>query len=109
MVTSPTPGGGKSNAVSLTVVTPQEAIQVISNSVNALFAQEVVNGGQDNSLLLQVQHTINMMNAGKNAGAIGILNSFISEVNNLLSSGVLTPSQAGALTSTAQSVTGALP
>jgi hypothetical protein len=44
------------------------------------------------------------MNAGKNAGAIGNLDSFISEVNDLLSSGVLPPSQAASLISAAKSV-----
>jgi hypothetical protein len=45
-----------------------------------------------------------MMNAGKNNGAIGILESFISEVNDLLSSGVLSAPQAASLISAAESV-----
>ncbi len=49
------------------------------------------------------------MNAGKNNGAIGNLDSFISVVNDLLSSGVLTAAQAVALVSAAQSVITALP
>jgi len=77
--------------------------------VNALFAQGVLNGGQDNSLVVQLQHAINLVNAGKNNGAIGNLESFISEVNDLLTSGVLSPSQAASLVSAAQSVIAALP
>jgi hypothetical protein len=50
-----------------------------------------------------------MMNAGKNAGAIGNLESFISEVNDLLSSGVLSASQAASLVNAAQNVITALP
>ena len=103
-VTVTNPGGGTSNADSFTVLTPQQATQTIINSVNTLFSQGFINGGQDNSLLVQLQHAITMMNAGKNSGAIGNLDSFISEVNDLLSSGVLSPSQAASLTSTAQSV-----
>jgi FIMAH domain-containing protein len=72
--------------------------------VNALFSQGVLNGGQDNSLVKQLRQAINLMNAGKNAGAIGVLDSFISEVNDLLSSGVLSASQAASLISAAQSV-----
>jgi hypothetical protein len=49
------------------------------------------------------------MNAVKNAGAISNLESFISEVNDLLSSGVLSPSQAASLVSAAESVIAALP
>ncbi len=88
----------------LTGQTPQQATQAIVNSVNTLFTQGVINGGQDNSLVVQLQHAIGMMNAGKNNGAIGNLDSFISEVNDLLSSGVLSPSQAASLISAAESV-----
>jgi uncharacterized repeat protein (TIGR03803 family) len=88
----------------LTVQTPQQATQTIINSVNALFSQGVLNGGQDNSLVVKLQHAIDLMNAGKNAAAIGNLNAFISEVNDLLSSGVLSPSQAASLVSAAESV-----
>jgi uncharacterized repeat protein (TIGR03803 family) len=102
------PGGGTSNAVSFTVVTPEQATQTIINSVNALFSQGVINGGQDNSLVAQLQHAIVLMNAGKNAGAIGNLDSFIGEVNDLLSSGVLSASQAASLISAAESVIAAL-
>ena len=96
------PGSG--TVFKLSVLTPQQATQAIINSVNALFAQGVLNGGQDNSLVAQLQHAITLMNAGKNAGASGNLESFISEVNDLLNSGVLTPSQAAPLVSAAESV-----
>jgi hypothetical protein len=59
---------------------------------------------QDNSLVKTLQQAINLMKAGKNAGAIGNLDSFISEVKDLLSSGVLSPSQAASLISAAESV-----
>jgi len=95
---------GRGTVFKLTVQTPQQVTQAVVNSVNALFSQGVLNGGQDNSLVTQLQHAINMMNAGKNAGAIGNLESFISEVNDLLSSGVLSPSQAAPLVNAAQAV-----
>jgi len=100
-------GGGASGGgtvFKLTVQTPQQVTQAVVNSVNALFSQGVLNGGQDNSLVAQLQHAITMMDAGKNAGAIGNLESFISEVNDLLSSGVLSPAQAAPLINAAQSV-----
>ena len=101
-------GNAASASTSFTVLTPQQATQRIINSVNTLFSQGVINAGQDNSLLAQLQHAITMMNAGKNDGAIGNLDSFISEVNDLLSSGVLSPSQAASLTSAAQGVIASL-
>lgn len=88
----------------LTVQTPQQATQSIINSVNALHSQGVLNGGQDNSLVKELQQAIKLMNAGKNAGAIQNLDLFISEVKDLLSSGVLSPSQGGTLISAAESV-----
>jgi len=103
-VTVANPGGETSNSVSFTVLTAQQATQSIIDAVNPLFSQGVLNGGQDNSLVSQLQHTITMMNAGKNAGAAGNLESFISEVNDLLSSGVLSPSQAAPLINAAQTV-----
>jgi hypothetical protein len=107
-VTVTNPGDGTSNTASFTVLTPQQATQAVINSVNALFSQGVINGGQDNSLVGQLQHAIDLMNAGKNAGAIGNLDSFISEVNDLLSSSVLSASQAASLISAAESVIAAL-
>jgi len=98
------PGGQTSSALSFTVVTPQQATQAITDSVNSLFSQGIINGGQDNSLVGQLQHAITMMNAGKNNGAIGNLDSFISEVNDLLSSVVLSPAQAASLVNAAQSI-----
>ena len=92
----------------LRILTPQQSTQSIVNSVNALFSQGVVNGGQHNSLVRHLQHTIELMNAGKNNGAIGNLNAFIGEVNDLLSSGVLSPSQAALLVRAAQSVIASL-
>jgi uncharacterized repeat protein (TIGR03803 family) len=85
-------------------VTPQAAIQSIINQVQVLLSQGVVNSGQAHSLVTQLQHAIQMINAGKTKGAIGNLKSFISEVNDLLNSGVLSSSQAAALTSAANSV-----
>lgn len=95
---------GLGAAFKLSVQTPQQATQAVINSVNTLFSAGVLNGGQDNSLVTQLQHAINMMNTGKNAAAIGNLQSFISEVNDLRSSGVLSPSLAAPLVNTAQTV-----
>lgn len=107
-VTVNNPGGQTANTVSFTVVTPQAATQAIGSSVNVLFAQGVINGGQQNSLVVQLQHAVMMMSAGKNNGAIGNLESFISEVNDLSSSGVLSAAQASSLIGSAQSVIAAL-
>lgn len=84
--------------------TPQQGAQSLISQVNALYSQGVLNSGQDNSLVTELQHAIAMMNAGKINGAIGNLQSFITEVNDLSSSGVLSPAQAQALISDANNI-----
>jgi uncharacterized repeat protein (TIGR03803 family) len=85
-------------------LTPQAAIQNIVNQVNALDAQGALTAGQDGSLVKQLQHAIKMIDAGKINGAIGNLESFITEVNDLYNSGVLTESQYNDLFTAANSV-----
>lgn len=77
---------------------PSAATQVLISRVNLLYSQGVLNPGQDNSLVRELQKAFDMMNAGKINGAIGNLESFISEVQDLESSGVLTSDQAALLT-----------
>ena len=84
--------------------TPQAAIQGIITQVESLASQGVLNQGQENSLVTELQHAINMVNAGKINGAIGNLESFIDDVNNLLNSGVLTSDQGASLINAATSV-----
>jgi len=103
-VTKPAPGGGTSNVISFTVQTPQQVTQTIISDVNALYSQGVLNGGQDNSLVRQLQEAINLMNAGKNAAAVDNLNLFVNEVNDFARSGVWSSQQAVLLISAAQSV-----
>lgn len=87
-----------------TTQTPQQAIGEMIGYVNNLLTQRAINSGQGNSLTKELQKTIDMSNAGKINGAVGNLESFIGEVNDLSSSGVLSPAQAGALISAANGV-----
>lgn len=83
---------------------PVALAQAVIAQVNALNSQAVLNSGQDNSLVTQLQNSVKMINAGKIHGAIGILQSFISEVQDLEKSGVLTLAQASALINAANSM-----
>lgn len=69
--------------------------------MNLLLSQGVLNSGQDNSLVTELQHASTMISAGKINAAIGNLESFITEVNDLSSSGVLSAAQAQSLVSEA--------
>jgi uncharacterized repeat protein (TIGR03803 family) len=98
------PDTGLGAVFTIGVQTPQQATQSIINQANGLFAQGALNHGQDNSMVKTLQQAIKLINAGKNAGAIDNLDSFISEVNDLLSSGVLTAAQGASLINAAQAV-----
>jgi YVTN family beta-propeller protein len=87
---------------------PQQATRATIGRLTALFLQGVLNSGQDNSLVTKLQHAITMINSGKTNGAMGNLEGFIGEVNGLYNSGVLSQSEAEALTSTANTVIGQL-
>src|SRR5579884_1125846 len=90
-------------------LTPQQMTQSIIAAVKVLSSEGVLNGGQDNSLVVKLQHAIHKMNSGNAAAAMDNLNSFIGEVNDLLGGGVLTSSQARPLISAAESVIARLP
>jgi uncharacterized repeat protein (TIGR03803 family) len=95
--------GGDGTVFAL-ATTPQAAVQLIIGQVNALYSAGVLNSGQDNSLVKQLQDAIKMINAGKIRGAIGNLESFITEVDDLENSGVLNSGQASSLVTAAISV-----
>lgn len=87
---------------------PPAVTGAIVSRVNALYSQGALNSGQKNSLVNELQKAINMMDAGKINGAIGNLQSFISEVQDLESSGVLSSDQATVLINAANYAIGEL-
>lgn len=103
-----TPSGGSDVCNCGTVfeiaTTPQAAIQGIITQVESLASRGVLNKGQENSLVTQLQHAITMLDAQKINGAIGNLESFISNVNQLLNSRALTSDQGAPLINAATSV-----
>jgi uncharacterized repeat protein (TIGR03803 family) len=100
-------GGDNDAGTAFKLATADTSQQELSNMVdyvNALSLQGTINNGQDNSLLKELQKSTDMSSKGKTNGAIGNLESFIGEVNDMSSSGILSPAQAGALVSAANSV-----
>lgn len=85
-------------------VSSQQALPNMIAYLDSLNSQGVLNSGQHNSLIKQLQKAVDMWNAGKTSGALHNLQDFIGEVNDLASSGILSPAQAGALISGANSV-----
>lgn len=90
------------------ILSPQMATGNIINYVNALNTQGLLSSGQDNSLLKELNQAIDMMNKGKINGAIQNLQYFISEVQDLYSSGVLNAAEANTMITAANNVITAL-
>ncbi len=97
-----------SGTQSFTILSPQMATGNIINGVNTLYTAGVLTSGQQNSMVKDLQQAIAMMNKGKISGAIQNLQYFISEVNDLYSSGVLNQTEAGTLITGANNVINAL-
>jgi hypothetical protein len=92
-------GGMRTTSPTLRVLTPQQALQLVSNQVMTFQSNHVLNSGQANSLITKLQMATNSLNLepAHKPTACNQLNSFVNEVNSLVGGGVLTPAQAGLL------------
>jgi uncharacterized repeat protein (TIGR03803 family) len=100
-----TGNGQQTVALSGTGLAPAQFIQdVMVSQVEALG----LNNGQTNSLVKELQKAASMISVGKINGAIGNLETFIAEVNDLASSGVLSAQEASFLIGEAINVINAL-
>jgi hypothetical protein len=90
-------GGARTATPVLTVLTPQQANQLLINQVNALQASGVLTPSQASSLTSELMRAINSLNAGNTKAACNQLNSFVNTVNALVRSGKLTQAQADQL------------
>jgi hypothetical protein len=90
-------GGSRSTNLSLTVLTPAQAIPNVISTVEGLQAGGTLNGGQAHSLIVKLQHAIDHLNASNVPPACGVLQAFVNEVDDFVSNGILTPAQANTL------------
>jgi hypothetical protein len=91
-------GGSRSASLSLIVLTPAEAIPNVITTTQGLQAAGVLNGGQANSLIVKLNHAIDSLTSKPDQPtACNQLQSFVNEVNDYVSTGILTPAQAGTL------------
>ncbi len=87
-------GGSRSAPLSLTILTPAQAIPNVVGTVQGLQTAGVLNGGQTNSLTVKLNHAIDSLTSKPNQPtACNQLQSFVNEVNG----GILTPAQANTL------------
>ena len=91
-------GGTRSDSLSLTILTPAQAIPNVISTIQGLQAAGVLNKGQANSLIVKLNHAIDSLNSKPNQPtACNQLQAFVNEVNAYVSGGKLTPAQADSL------------
>ncbi len=92
-------GGLRSATLSLTVLTPAQAIPNVITTAQGLQAAGVLNGGQANSFIVKLNHAIDKLTSTPHGQttACNQLQAFVNEVNDYVSNGILTPAQAGTL------------
>jgi hypothetical protein len=91
-------GGSRSSSLSLIVLTPAQAIPNVITTVQGLRASGVLNGGQENSLIVKLNHAIvSLITKPSQPTGCNQLQSFVNEVNDYVTTGVLTATQAATL------------
>jgi hypothetical protein len=91
-------GGTRSDSLSLTILTPAQAIPNVIATIQGLQAAGVLNKGQANSLIVKLSHAIDSLNSKPDQPtACNQLQAFVNEVNAYVSGGKLTSAQAHSL------------
>jgi hypothetical protein len=91
-------GGSRSSSLSLTILTPAQAIPNVITTIAGLKAAGVLNQGQANSLTVKLNHAIDSLTTKPDQPtACNQLHAFVNEVNAYVSAGILTPAQADSL------------
>ena len=95
---TPLYGGTRSSGLSLTILTPAQAIPNVIRTIQGLQAAGVLNKGQANSLVVKLSHAIDSLNSKPDQPtACNQLHAFVNEVNAYVSAGILTQAQADSL------------
>jgi hypothetical protein len=91
-------GGTRSATLTLTILTPAQAIPNVITTIQGLQAAGVLNRGQANSLIVKLNHAIDSLNSKPDQPtACNQLQAFVNEVNAYVSAGILTQAQADTL------------
>ncbi len=91
-------------SVTVTTLTPQEAIVPLINKVEVLVTKGALNQGRGNSLIAKLEDAIQHLNRENEKPAIKKLEDFISQVNNFIHAEVLLPEEGQPLIDTADDI-----
>jgi len=98
-------GGTATDTTTVTVLTPQEAIDdFIVSEIEDLTADGDLNQGQGNALLVKLYQAIQQLNQGKTNVAINLLGAFINQVNDFIREEILTAEEGQALIDAANDI-----
>lgn len=91
-------GGSRSASLSLTILTPAQAIPDVIDTLEGLETAGVLNHGQANSFIVKLNHAIDSLDSKPSQPtACNQLQAFVNEVNAYVSAGKLTQAQADTL------------
>ena len=84
---------GRTTAVFVIEVPPQERLGHLIEEIEALVAAGSLNKGQGNALIVKLEQAIKHLDKGKPRTALNVLNAFANQVNAFIRSGKLTPEE----------------
>ncbi|MGE5234472.1 MAG: alpha-1,6-glucosidase domain-containing protein, partial [Acidobacteriota bacterium] len=85
-----------------------EQLTLLQADVAALVTAGALNKGQGNALLTKLKHALERFQAGKTQAALGSLEAFIDQVEDLIADGVLTPTEGEPLLAAARAAVTAI-
>jgi PKD repeat protein len=102
-------GSGSASAAILvnapvSVSSPQEKTRMVIDKIKTLISTGAISSGNGNALTSKLDSAIQAFDKGNANAAANTLNSFINQVNALVKSGKLSPSEGQALISAAQAI-----
>ena len=91
-------GGTRTASLSLTILTPAQAIPQVITTIEGLETAGVLNHGQANSFIVKLEHAIDSLDSKPDQPtACNQLQAFVNEVNAYVQAGKLTQAQADSL------------
>jgi hypothetical protein len=97
-------GGSASATVTLTVLSAQDQILLLTQQVTALVNSGVLNAGVGNALISKLDAAIQAIDNGQTNAGDNQVSAFIHQVNALMNSGTLTDDQAESLIAAADQI-----
>jgi hypothetical protein len=97
-------GGSASATVTLTVLSAQDQILLLTQEVTGLVNSGVLNAGVGNALISKLNNAIQSINNGQTNAGDNQISAFIHQVNSLANSGRLTDDQAESLIAAADQI-----